>query len=175
LLREAGRLCGFNTFGGIIGSPEWEALTGSTERDMLTVALHACTIARGLDFGRWSVSDYEEGTLIAFQAPSTYEGPYYKIRHGTADDPTCYLFEGACEAAAQLGHAVDWSEQPDFTPAFYEDVFAACTEDEHRIIIVERTRRTQLRVHYLTPKGERVAAAEGIAELLAQACEDACA
>ncbi|QDG52380.1 hypothetical protein FIV42_17015 [Persicimonas caeni] len=54
-------------------------------------------------------------------------------------------------------------------------VFVTFTEDEHRIMIVETTRRTQLRVHYLTPKGERVAAAEGIAELLAQACEDACA
>ncbi|QDG52379.1 hypothetical protein FIV42_17010 [Persicimonas caeni] len=152
LLREAGRLCGFNTFGGIIGSPEWEALTGSTERDMLTVALHACTIARGLGFGRWSVSDYEEGKMIAFQAPSTYEGPYYKIRHGVADDPTCYLFEGACEAAAQLGHAVDWSEQPDFTPAFYEDVFApsnnpwraeqtrcACKGDDRCEVVVTRT------------------------------------
>jgi hypothetical protein len=124
LLREAGRLCGFNTFGGIIGSPEWEALTGTTDRDMLTVALHSCTIARGLGFGHWSVSDYEEGKMIAFQAPSTYESPYFKLRHGQSDNPMCYLFEGACEAAAQLGHAVDWSEQPAFTPAFYEDVFA---------------------------------------------------
>ncbi len=124
LLREAGRMCGFNTFGGILGSPEWEALSGTTERDMLTVAVHACTIARGLGFGRWSVADYEPGKMLTIQAPCTYEGPYFQLRHGQTHRPMCYLFEGACEAVAQLGDAVDWSEQPQFTPAFYEDVFA---------------------------------------------------
>lgn len=122
LLREAGRMCGFNTFGGIIGSPEWEALTGTSERDALTVALHSCTIARGLGFGRWSVADFEPGRLLILQTPSTYEGPYYKLRHGEGATPSCYLFEGACEAIAQLGHAVDWSSTPAFTPEFYDQM-----------------------------------------------------
>lgn len=125
LLREAGRMCGFNTFGGIIGSPEWEALTGTAERDMLTVALHSCVIARGLGFGSWSVADYDPGNLLVLQAPSTYEGPYYRLRHGVGPDPSCYLFEGACEAIAQLGHAVDWSSEPAFTPGFYDEIFSS--------------------------------------------------
>jgi hypothetical protein len=53
-------------------------------------------------------------------------------------------------------------------------IFVTFTPDEHRIMIVETTRRTQLRVHYQTPKDERVGAAEQLAELLAQACQEAC-
>ncbi len=125
LLREAGRMCGFNTFGGIIRSPEWEALTGTGERDMLTVALHSTVIARGLGFGRWSVADFEPGRTLILQAPSTYEGPYHRIRHGSEGSASCFLFEGASEAIAQLGHAVDWSTGPEFSPAMYEEVFEA--------------------------------------------------
>ncbi|MFP4596779.1 MAG: hypothetical protein ACOC9J_01765 [Persicimonas sp.] len=49
----------------------------------------------------------------------------------------------------------------------------AFTPAEHRILIVLTTRRTQLRLHYQTPKDIRVAAAHDLATLLAEACEDA--
>ncbi len=52
-------------------------------------------------------------------------------------------------------------------------LYVTFTPDAHRIMIVQTTRRTQVRVHYETPKAERVAAAVQVAELLDRACREA--
>ncbi len=49
----------------------------------------------------------------------------------------------------------------------------AFTPEEHRILVVLTTRRTQLRLHYETPKDIRVEAARDLATLLSEACEEA--
>jgi len=131
LLYEAGRLCGFNTFGSVIASPEWEALvtsSGTPGAEPERVAAHACAIARGFGFGSWSLAEAEPGRMYVFQAPATYEDTYHRASYEAPDEGVCLLFSGACEAIVHLAERVTWEESPVFGRAFYSETMQASRE-----------------------------------------------
>ena len=118
---EAGRLCGFNTFGGVIKSPEWEALIGRERSDEpLETLLHTCAIARSFGFGKWSVQEYYPEDLLILRSPATYEEPYVLEFGDRQPRPACYLFTGASEAMVRLAENVDWAAHPSFGLAYYD-------------------------------------------------------
>lgn len=123
LLRESGHVCVFNTFGGILTSPEWEALVGSHSGDPQAVVLGALAIARALGFGHWTLAEYVPDERVVLRAPATYESVYHLARHGAADRPSEYFFQGATLAIAQLAHRIDWRRPPALTQDFYDSLF----------------------------------------------------
>lgn len=123
LLREAGHVCVFNTFGGILLSPEWEAVAGPLKNDPTEIVVGATAIARGLGFGRWSISELVPGERLVMDATSSYEAPHYRARFGPADKPRSYFLEGAALAMMVLAHRVDWDARPELTQAFYDNLF----------------------------------------------------
>ncbi len=123
LLREAGHVCVFNTFGGILKSPEWEAVAGPLRNDPTEIVLSCSAIARGLGFGRWTVQEMHPGKRLVMASASTYEAPYYRARFGLSDKPRSYFFEGAALAIMVLAHCVDWEARPNFDQDFYEELF----------------------------------------------------
>ncbi len=123
LLRESGHVCVFNTFGGILSSPEWEGLVGPPPDDPETIVVWCLAIARALGFGRWSLETFDRGQQLAVKTPVNYEVPYFRIRHHAADGPPEYFFQGAVAAIMQLAHGVRWTEGPQFTQAFYQELF----------------------------------------------------
>ncbi len=121
MLYEAGRLCGFNTFGGVLKSPEWEALIGGERTaDPRETLLHTCAIARSFGFGKWSVHEYFNEDLLVLRAPATYEDPFVRALRGESKRPVCYLFTGAGESMARLAEDVDWSRVPMFGLDYYD-------------------------------------------------------
>ncbi|MBI4952409.1 MAG: hypothetical protein HY908_10280 [Myxococcales bacterium] len=125
LLRESGHVCVFNTFGGILLSPEWEGMVGTLEGGVAEVVVGCCAIARALGFGAWSVVRLEPGRELVLRAPCTYEGPYWRAREERSDRPRCYFFQGAALAIMQLAHRVPWKDRPGLTQEFYRKLFAA--------------------------------------------------
>jgi hypothetical protein len=123
LLRESGHVCVFNTFGGILASPEWEAMVGKHSGDPLQIVLGNLAIARALGFGHWTLAEYVPNERMVLRAPATYESVYYQSRHGTADRPSEYFFQGATLAIAQLAHRIDWRTKPVLTQEFYAALF----------------------------------------------------
>lgn len=123
LLRESGHVCVFNTFGGILLSPEWGALVGPLVDDPGTIAAWSMAIARSLGMGRWAISEFEPGKRMVMQTSSSYESVYYRTRHGLAKRPVEYLLQGAAVATAQLAHRVNWTDAPKLTPEFYQTLF----------------------------------------------------
>lgn len=123
LLREAGHVCGFNTFGGIMLSPEWEALVGQPSGDPDETLAGALAIARALGFGRWTAQEFEPGRRLVIHTPSGYESSYYITREGRATTPMCFLLQGACLATMQLIERVPWRDRPALTEEFYADLF----------------------------------------------------
>lgn len=123
LLREAGHVCVFNTFGGILRSPEWEAVAGPLRNDPKEIVVGCTAIARGLGFGRWAIEAFEPGERLVIRAHSTYEAPYYRARFGVSDKPRSYFLEGAALAFMVLAHRVDWEARAEFTQAFYDQLF----------------------------------------------------
>ncbi len=123
LLREAGHVCVFNTFGGILASPEWEAVAYPLSGDPLEIIKGGAAIARGLGFGRWSVDEYVPGQRLVMCASSNYEAPFYLARYGRSDKPRCYFFQGAALAIMVLAHRVKWQEKPRLSQALYNELF----------------------------------------------------
>lgn len=123
LLRESGHVCVFNTFGGILLSPEWEGMVGPLSGDPYEIVLGCLAIARALGFGKWTVADFVPGERLVVRAPCSYESVYYLSRHGRAPRPNEYFLQGAVLAIAQLAHRVDWKSKPRLTQETYSALF----------------------------------------------------
>ena len=123
LLRESGHVCVFNTFGGILLSPEWEALVGAPPDDPAQIVAFCMGIGRALGFGRWTVAEFEPERRFVLRTPSSYESTYYRTRKGIATRPVEYFLQGAALATAQLAHRVHWSKRPQLTPEYYQQLF----------------------------------------------------
>ncbi len=123
LLRESGHVCVFNTFGGILLSPEWEALVGPLTGDPVDVIVGCLAIARALGFGHWTLGEHRAGARLVVRTPSSYESAYYLARHGLAPRANEYFLQGAALAIAQLAYRVDWKARPQLTQSFYQHLF----------------------------------------------------
>ncbi len=123
LFGESGHVCVFYTCGGILASPEWEALVGPPENDPESIVVSCTAIARGLGFGHWSIAEMVPGERLVLQASSNYEAPFYRERYGKSEKPRCYFFANAARAFMQLAHKVDWQERPQLDDALYQSLF----------------------------------------------------
>lgn len=123
LLREAGHVCVFNTFGGVLMSPEWEAVDGPLQADPERIVVGCTAIARALGFGHWTIAEFEPGRRLVLRTAANYESPYYLARYGTSGRHRAYFFEGAALAMMVLAHRVDWSARPTLDQAFYDELF----------------------------------------------------
>ena len=123
LLRESGHVCVFNTFGGILNSPEWEGLVGPITGNPLDIIVGCCAIGRALGFGHWTIHDFAPNQSLTLRTPSTYESNYHVNRHEMANEGRCFFFQGASLAMMQLAHRVDWKSKPDFDQDLYNDLF----------------------------------------------------
>ncbi|MBL8942847.1 MAG: hypothetical protein JNK45_06865 [Myxococcales bacterium] len=122
LLRESGQVCAFNTFGGILLSPEWEGLVGPLGADPGDIMRHSMAIARALGFGTWSIVEFEPERRIVVRAPKTYEAAYF---HGAAkpERPSSYFLQGAVCGLMEMAHRVPWRERPLLDDTFYRALF----------------------------------------------------
>jgi hypothetical protein len=118
LLQESGHICGFHTFGGILSSPEWEALVGAP-REPLDVVIGGLAISRALGFGRWSLEEYEAGKRLVLTSSGTYESLHNRTIDHVPRWPCSYLFQGGAIAMMQLAHRVEWQPRPAFSGSVY--------------------------------------------------------
>ncbi len=123
LLRESGHVCVFNTFGGILLSPEWESMVGPLTGDPQEIVTGCLAIGRALGFGHWTLAEFVPGQRLVVRTPSTYETPFYATRYGRPTRPSDYFLQGAALAIAQLAHRVDWTTRPQLTEQFYTALF----------------------------------------------------
>ncbi len=123
LLRESGHVCVFNTFGGILASPEWEGMVGKHSGDPRPIVAGSLAIARALGFGHWTLQEFVPNKTLVVRAPATYESVYYLSRHGVAKRGPELFFQGAALAIAQLAHRVKWTEPVHLTAEVYEALF----------------------------------------------------
>jgi hypothetical protein len=123
LMREAGQVCVFNTFGNVLLSPEWEGLVGPPTGVPSDVIAFCTAIARGLGFGHWLISEYEPRKRLVLRATSSYEVPFYRARYGLANKPRSYFIQGAALAMMLLAETVQWTERPQLSNGYYLNLF----------------------------------------------------
>lgn len=124
LFIEAGHVCAFNTFGGIMTSSEWDALIRPNLKDDTDWVHGMVAAVNALGWGRWEVEDLSTDGAT-FRIYDDYESNGYLGMYGKSDHPVSYLAEGAAAGIMNLVFRGDVANKPEFTPEFYDHLFKA--------------------------------------------------
>jgi len=124
VLREAGHVCAFNTFGGIMESPEWEGLIQPMikERSDWVSGIVACINALG--WGRWTVTSLDEGKSLTVRVDGSYESNYFRAACKIDDAPQCHFCCGAVAGIMNLLYIGDITHAPELSPEYYKTLFS---------------------------------------------------
>jgi hypothetical protein len=123
MLIEAGRVCAFHTFGGIMESAEWEALIKPQCQTREDWVYGMVSVVNALGWGRWSVARLDAGQALELVVDGSYESNGYLAAYGVGTLPRCYLVTGGAAGLMNLIYNADITQRPDLTPAFYEKTF----------------------------------------------------
>ena len=125
LLIEAGHVCAFNTFGGIMESAEWEGLIKpmlKTREDWVH-GIVACL--NSLGWGHISIKELVANKKLVLEVKSGYENNMYKKRISSSERPMALFKVGATAGIMNLIYHGDITENPNLTEAYYQKIFKA--------------------------------------------------
>jgi hypothetical protein len=123
LLVEAGHVCAFNTFGGIMESAEWDALIAPQCKTRQDWAYGLVSVVNALGWGRWSIAELDPGRRLEVVVDGSYESSGYLGLYGTSTTPRCYLATGGTAGVMNLLYNADITQRPNLTPEFYAKTF----------------------------------------------------
>ena len=124
-LVEAGHICAFNTFGGIMLSQEWEAVVGPMLETRTDWVHGMVAVVNALGWGRWNVESCSESEL-SIAIDNSYESTGYLDAFGASKvGPICFLAQGGVAGIMNLLFHGDITARPALTPAYYEDLFGS--------------------------------------------------
>lgn len=123
MLVEAGHICGFNTMGGIMASPEWDGVVApmiETHEDWLHGIV--ATI-NALGWGVWRVHDLEPEERAVFRIYDPYESVGHLRWFGKSDYPVDFVAEGVASALMNLLYYGDITGNPTLDEEYYYELF----------------------------------------------------
>jgi len=123
VLVEAGHVCAFNTFGGIMTSPEWEGLILPMIKERRDWVYGIVSCINALGWGRYSVVEAADEKLV-MRVDDTYESNYYLQAHGHAEHPICYFVRGATAGIMNLLYTGDITTKPTLDGQYYHKLFS---------------------------------------------------
>ncbi len=122
LLVESGHVCAFNTFGGIMTSPEWDGLVRPNLQSRSDWVFGITAAVNALGWGRWEVTDAtEQGATFVIH--DDYESVGHLGRYGTSDRPVSYLAQGAAAGIMNLVYVGNVENRPVFDASLYQRLF----------------------------------------------------
>ena len=121
---QGGHICAFNTFGGIMSSPEWDAVVKPMCRNDEDWIHGMVAIANALGWGVWRVEKIVPGRELIIRVYNSYEGVGYRRMYPIADDPQLsFLVMGGVQGLAHLFWKIDIKKRPKLNQDFYATVF----------------------------------------------------
>jgi hypothetical protein len=122
LLVEAGHVCAFNTFGGIMTSPEWDALIRPSLQTREDWVHGMVAVVNALGWGRWQVTSVTPA-CAEFVVHDDYESVGHLAMYGPTDHDISYLARGGVAGVMDLVYVGDIASKPELTPDFYDRLF----------------------------------------------------
>ncbi len=122
LLVEAGRVCAFNTFGGIMTSTEWDALIRPTLTSSADWVHGIVAVVEAFGWGRWHVTSVDDDEA-EFVIQDDYESVGWLSAYGPAEGNVAFLHHGGVEGLMNLVHLAQIADKPTLDQRLYDRVF----------------------------------------------------
>lgn len=122
LLLDTGYRCAFHTFGGIMVSPEWDAVVRpqcETREDWVHGMV---AVVNALGWGTWRVMELDD-THVVIRIYDDYESCGWLDMYGTTDRPRSHLACGAVAGMMNLIFSAGIEHKPTLDLEFYANTF----------------------------------------------------
>jgi hypothetical protein len=121
---QGGHICAFNTFGGIMSSPEWDAVVMPSCQDAVDWIHGMVAVINALGWGVWRVEKIDPGRELIMRIYNSYEGVGYRRIYPQSNEvQLSFLAMGAVQGLAHLFWKVDIRKRPVLNQEFYATVF----------------------------------------------------
>lgn len=123
LLTEAGHICAFNTFGGIMESAEWNGLIKpmiETKEDWVHGIV---AVVNAFGWGFWEIVELIPHKKLVLKVTSGYEANSYLQLYGKSDYPISFLAKGGSAGIMNLIYNGDISQNPILNDEYYQKIF----------------------------------------------------
>ncbi len=121
---QGGHICAFNTFGGIMSSPEWYQLVSAHCKNDADWIHGMVAIINAFGWGVWRVERIDPGEELVIRIYNSYEGVgYRRIYPQSKEVQLSFLNMGAVLGLAHLLWKIDIKERPKLDHEFYASVF----------------------------------------------------
>jgi len=123
LLVEAGHVCAFNTFGGVMLSAEWEAVVQpmvETREDWIRGMV---AVVNAFGWGRWKVKELAPDDHLTVTVDESYEASGWLRDYPKSQHSRCYLASGGVAGLMNLLYVGDITARPALTEEFYTKLF----------------------------------------------------
>ncbi|HEX8979219.1 MAG TPA: hypothetical protein VF811_05875 [Parasulfuritortus sp.] len=121
---QCGHVCAFNTFGGIMESPEFHALVVPMCQNVQDWVHGMVAVINALGWGAWRVEKIVPGKELVIRIYNSYEGiGYRRLYPAATEKQLSFLALGAVRGLAHLFWKIDIRERPGLSQDFYFKVF----------------------------------------------------
>lgn len=122
-LREAGRICAFYTFGGIMLSQEWEAVVMPMIESNEDWVYGIVAIVNTFGWGKWKVEKLIPGELLDISITNSYESEGWLKHYPLSKKSRCYLAQGGCSGIMNLLYQGNVRSSPALNQAYFQSSF----------------------------------------------------
>lgn len=123
LFSEAGHMCAFHTFGGIMKSPEWDGVVKPHIQNVEDWIYGMVAVVNSFGWGRWSVDDLESAEKLKIRVQGSHESNAFLAMYGKREDPTDYLSIGVAAGLMNLFYQGDITSRPELNESYYKQLF----------------------------------------------------
>lgn len=123
LLVEAGHVCAFNTFGGIMQSAEWDAVVAPMIENREDWIRGMVAVINAFGWGRWQIESLVPGKELRVTLTDSYEATGWLRDYPQSAHPRCYLATGGVAGLMNLLYVGDATSRPVLDDAYYVRLF----------------------------------------------------
>lgn len=138
LLIEAGHVCAFNTFGGIMESAEWYGLVHPSLKTREDWVHGIVAVVNALGWGHYQLIELEADKKLVLRLYSGYESNMFEATKGSSKAPIAYLSTGITAGIMNLIYHGDITTKPELNETYYDKIF----KSEGRFVAKQTKSRT---------------------------------
>lgn len=123
LFSEAGHMCAFHTFGGIMKSKEWDDVVKPHVKTVEDWIYGMVSVVNSFGWGRWSVNKLSPDELLEIKVQGSHESNAHLAMYGKRKNPTDYLSIGVSAGLMNLFYQGDITSKPELDLTYYKELF----------------------------------------------------